>query len=1792
MSQDSKHGKWSISSSEDEADAIPPSGKTSTKNEITFVQTPSPPKTEAVSVKVEMKPEPGHKTSTSSLFIGSEARKSAASNQLNPVKFDSGPSPAAKRKKPESDGPSGWALSDSDDDEAHHGKKVAANNNNIPKKEPPKKQKVMNERPPSPHGRTYVDDKADFFESAFPCLNDTYGFYLNKVSGLERKYNTGALHIKDILSPLFGTLKESVQFNYCFDVAWMVQQYPKDFRDRPVLLVHGDKREAKARLVRDSQPYPHVKLCQAKLDIAFGTHHTKMMLLWYEEGFRVVILTSNMIRADWYQKTQGMWMSPLYPQLPNGSSKTGDSPTFFKRDLLEYLSSYRAAELEEWIQRIKEHDLSETRVYLIGSSPGRYVGPDMDRWGHLRLRKLLYDHSESIPDEGRWPVVCQFSSIGSMGIDKTKWLAAEFQRTLTTLGKSSVRSDPPLHLLYPSVEDVRTSLEGYPAGGSLPYSVQTAQKQLWLHSFFHRWKADTTGRTHAMPHIKTFLRVSPDFSELAWYCITSANLSKAAWGALEKNNTQIMVRSYELGVLFLPSAYNMKTFPIQRHPFPVSSPSTGFPVPFDLPPTSYSSKDQPWMWNMAYTQAPDTHGNRPLDWNNKMFQQCEEPRFTIEQIDLLQRLRRTGISQAEVLHALDTLEHLDRQHGHTAGHKASYMPPPAASCAMSTATQTGSSSAAFESSSPPMPVPVSSPIMATHNGLVAVTNGKLSPPRFPLGVVNAAVVPPVYSFEVNEEEMDIEDKVEDLMRRDSAMIKDEIKSFLASRRISQAVVAQVTGECGVRLLCVASGCCVWRPAVVCGVRLLCVRLLCVASGCCVWRPAVVCGVRLLCVASGCCVWRPAVVRPACVASGCCVWRRAVVCGVRLLCVASGCCAWRPAVVRGVGTVVCVASGLLCVASGLLCVASGLLCVASGLLCVASGCCVWRPAVVCGVRLLCVASGCCVWRPAVVCGVALLSAVVRSAVVRGVRLLCVASGLLCVASGLLCVASGLLCVASGLLCVASGLLCVASGLLCVASGLLCVASGCCVWRPAVVCVASGCCVWRPAVVCGVRLLCVASAVVCVASGCCVWRPAVVCGVRPLCVWRPAVVCVASGCCVWRPAVVCGVRCCVCGVRLLCVLRPAVVCVASGCCVCCVRLLCVLRPAVVCVASGCCVCCVRLLCVLRPAVVCGVRLLCVASGCCVWRPAVVCVASGCCVCGVRLLCVASGCCVWRPAVCVLRPAVVCVASGCCVCCVRLLCVLRPAVVCVASGCCVCCVRLLCVLRPAVVCVASGCCVCCVRLLCVLRPAVVCGVRLLCVASGCCVCVALLWLGVVCGVALLCVRLLCVASGCCVWRPAVVCVASGCCVCCVRLLCVLRPAVVCVASGCCVCCVRLLCCVLCVASGCVCVRRLLCVASGCCVWRPAVCVASGCVCVASGCCVWRPAVVCGVRLLCVASGCCAFGCCVWRPAVAVAGSLALTQSSLTLSSGISQSRISHWLLQQGSDLSEQKKRAFFRWYQLEKTNPGATLAMRAAPLALDDVMDWHQTPPPFVPSPGGFRLRRGSRFTWRKECLAVMESYFCDNQYPDEAKREEIATACNAVIQRPGKKLSDLERVTSLKVYNWFANRRKDLKRRANIASILESHGIDVQSPGGQSNSDEVDGNDFPDQVCEVPLFDKRASVRPFMYGRADLSSPTQVPTLVPSWFSALGRGALAGHRNSLIGRSLLSGLASHSEGGRLSGVSWSPPSPSLQDEATIHTVLAGQEAVNMEKAADEEAQAAELPDQNVQEEDIKPDGLEDD
>nr|XP_056707143.1 tyrosyl-DNA phosphodiesterase 1 [Euleptes europaea] len=595
MSQESEHGKWTVSSSDESGDE--PAGgceKPSTSS---------------------LQPA-GRGRASEPRYSCPEARKAAHKRKFSPLGLRGGNSPPEgppAPKRPPPDG-LGWCLSSSDEEgdckgQAERGDAAAASirqGEDCAPKEMASNEPSLNHQSAEPPDK--VQDAWDLLDGGNP-----FRFFLTKVKGIKSKYNAAALHIKDILSHLFGTLVSSAQFNYCIDVEWLVKQYPKEFRDKPLLIVHGEKRESKAELHEEAKPYKNVRLCQAKLDIAFGTHHTKMMLLYYEEGLRVVIHTSNLIEDDWYQKTQGIWLSPLYPKLPPGTlGSAGESRTNFKSDLISYLMSYKSPTLNEWVEVIKQHDLSETRVYLVGSTPGRYQNNDKEKWGHLRLRKLLKDHAMQVPDENSWPVIGQFSSIGSMGADQSKWLCSEFRQSLATLGNSAKplkNQEVPINLIYPTVDNVRQSLEGYPAGGSLPYSIQTAQKQLWLHSYFHKWSAETSGRSHAMPHIKTYMRVSPDFQKIAWFLVTSANLSKAAWGAFEKNGAQLMIRSYELGVLFLPSEFGLDTGYFQVKESLLSDEPASFPVPYDLPPEKYESKDRPWIWNIPYTRAPDTHGN-------------------------------------------------------------------------------------------------------------------------------------------------------------------------------------------------------------------------------------------------------------------------------------------------------------------------------------------------------------------------------------------------------------------------------------------------------------------------------------------------------------------------------------------------------------------------------------------------------------------------------------------------------------------------------------------------------------------------------------------------------------------------------------------------------------------------------------------------------------------------------------------------------------------------------------------------------------------------------------------------------------------------------------------------------------------------------------------------------------------------------------------------------------------------------------------------------------------------------
>lgn len=96
----------------------------------------------------------------------------------------------------------------------------------------------------------------------------------------------------------------------------------------------------------------------------------------------------------------------------------------------------------------------------------------MHKWGHLKLRNVLSDHSVSIGED--WPVVGQFSSIGSLGPKSDTWLCSEWLLSLSTTKK---RGPSALHK-YPSLQLVC----GYDCKDYVIYS-------LYVHKlFFEAWR--------------------------------------------------------------------------------------------------------------------------------------------------------------------------------------------------------------------------------------------------------------------------------------------------------------------------------------------------------------------------------------------------------------------------------------------------------------------------------------------------------------------------------------------------------------------------------------------------------------------------------------------------------------------------------------------------------------------------------------------------------------------------------------------------------------------------------------------------------------------------------------------------------------------------------------------------------------------------------------------------------------------------------------------------------------------------------------------------------------------------------------------------------------------------------------------------------------------------------------------------------------------------------------------------------------------------------------------------------
>lgn len=135
---------------------------------------------------------------------------------------------------------------------------------------------------------------------------------------------------------------------------------------------------------------------------------------------------------------------------------------------------------------------------------------------------------------------------------------------------------------------------------------------------------------------------------------------------------------------------------------------------------------------------------------------CEvEPRYTIEQIDLLQRLRLSGMTKPQIIHALESLERLDpdRRPSHCDSHPN--LAPATAAPAPSSSSSSSFSSLSLASAT--------TQTSGLDGAALSPSNSyEASPP--PLCPPTVAVQRSFSYDMMGDEDWDLEEKVEEYMR--------------------------------------------------------------------------------------------------------------------------------------------------------------------------------------------------------------------------------------------------------------------------------------------------------------------------------------------------------------------------------------------------------------------------------------------------------------------------------------------------------------------------------------------------------------------------------------------------------------------------------------------------------------------------------------------------------------------------------------------------------------------------------------------------------------------------------------------------------------------------------------------------------------------------------------------------------------------------------------------------------------------------------------------------------------------
>ncbi|KAI0465050.1 hypothetical protein LJB42_000268 [Komagataella kurtzmanii] len=440
--------------------------------------------------------------------------------------------------------------------------------------------------------------------------------------------NIDCISLKDLVSS--PQLSKTYQFNFCINVDFFLKYITSDPLSTEICFINS------AEYLVEMTQQNRIRFKLRHVDILlerFATHHTKMMVNFFRDGTaQIVVMSANMTEMDFVGNTQGLWMSPML-------SKGNGRESSFKNDFLAYLKAYNKHDLDLLAEELKLYDFGNVKAEFLSSVPGTFTIPEEDdrlkrsvQYGYGKLFQLLKLNNLFPKATESTDILAQVATIASPFdfrssnifthllaplINGIKFPIAGGLEPLQKAINDDVHPFKPF-LVFPTKNEVFGSvLKEYTSG--IFYNIDDSSHKVpfltnqhnIIRKFMYRWTNSDpnlnqkAGRSNLAPHVKTYCASNDGFQTFMWYLLTSANLSKQAWGYPLKgsNGLKYKISSYEAGIFIHPKLYgeDYQLKPIlSRDSFPNRDEDNVIPirVPYAFPLEKYHDSDEPWQANI------------------------------------------------------------------------------------------------------------------------------------------------------------------------------------------------------------------------------------------------------------------------------------------------------------------------------------------------------------------------------------------------------------------------------------------------------------------------------------------------------------------------------------------------------------------------------------------------------------------------------------------------------------------------------------------------------------------------------------------------------------------------------------------------------------------------------------------------------------------------------------------------------------------------------------------------------------------------------------------------------------------------------------------------------------------------------------------------------------------------------------------------------------------------------------------------------------------------------------------